>query len=99
MHAYNHNTTPLPPIKPVTFSNKLKPHCIGPYKDINHRSHVTYELMARNGSVLHTHRYQILRHYLENLSSSHIFVYIVQHHLLSTNYSYQNYKTSHSNNF
>ena len=42
--------------KPVNFSNKLKFLHISPYENFRHYSDVTYELMAKDGSTIHTHR-------------------------------------------
>ena len=65
-HAYitktYHEGKPLPTFvlkrhfAHVHFSDKLKPLRIGPYKNPDRLSDVTYELLAQDGSTLHVHR-------------------------------------------
>ena len=47
----------------VHFSDKLKPLRIGPYKSIDRLSHVTYELLAQDGSTIHVHRNHLIPYY------------------------------------
>ena len=63
--------------KPVTFSNKLKPLRIGPYKILKHLSEVTYELLSQDGSTFQTHRNHILPYYPKEPI---IFPYIKHYH-------------------
>ena len=62
--------------KPVHFSAKLKPLRIGPYKIVRHLSDVTYELLAQDGSLFHTHRNHLVPYYpKEPLLFHHITQY------------------------
>ena len=47
----------------VQFSDKLKPLRIGPYKNLDKLSDVTYELLAHDGSNLHVHRNHLIPYY------------------------------------
>ena len=47
----------------VYFSNKLKPPRIGPYKILDRFSHVTYQLLAQDGSTFHIHRNHLIPYY------------------------------------
>ena len=47
----------------VLFSDKLKPLRIGPYKNIDRLSDVTYELLAQDGSTIHVHRNHLIPYY------------------------------------
>ena len=44
----------------VHFSDKLKPLLIGPYKNLDRLSDVSYELLAQDGSTLHVHRNHLI---------------------------------------
>ena len=63
--------------KPVSFSKKLKPLRIGPYKILEHLSEVTYELLSQDGSTFQTHRNHILPYYPKEPI---IFPYIKHYH-------------------
>ena len=47
----------------VHFSDILKPFRIGPYKNIERLSDVTYELLVHDGSTIHAHRNHLIPYY------------------------------------
>ena len=47
----------------VHFSDKLKPLLIGPYKILDGKTDVTYELLAQDGSTLHVHKNHLIPYY------------------------------------
>ena len=49
----------------VHFSDKLKPLRIGPFKNIDRLSYVTYELLSQDGSTIHVHRNHLNPYYLK----------------------------------
>ena len=69
--------------KPVKFSHKIKPLRLGPNKNLQHLSDVTYELMARDGSTFHIHGNHIFQNYPKEPPFFHFSVNIIQHPLFS----------------
>ena len=51
----------------VHFSDKLKPHRIGPYKILDRIADVTYELLAQDGSISHVHRNHLILYYPKDI--------------------------------
>ena len=47
----------------VHFSDKLKHYRIGPYKNLDRLSDLTFELLAQDGSTLHVHRNHLIPYY------------------------------------
>ena len=70
----------------VHFSDKLKPLRIGPFKNINKISDITYEIVTRDGYTSHIHRNHLIPYYPKELT---IFLFLPQYnpHLCNDSHS------------